>query len=190
MADVDFELLSDPSEHALVFSIAEQNFAIAADFIEQIVELPRIFDVPSADSALLGLADHAGHPIPVVDIAPFLNLDADGVDDFRHGLLVNHNGLRIMLAIEAVVVLRELAGEPDVKVPPQYQSAGFVERCCEMPMIDYYPGQGVSEVEADGETVTAPQSQAVRKRSRKVVVLNVPQLLIAVQSAASARSAS
>jgi len=205
MADVDLELQHDlssleqkmwdsatlapeqASRHALVFSIAEQNFAIAADFIEQIVELPKFTDVPSAGSTLLGLADHAGQPIPVVDIAPLLNIES-GTDIFRHGLLLNHKGLKVMLAIETVVVLRELSKERGCAPPPRYQATGFVEYACELAIVDGLPD--ATEVSRAGSPDNARDSAAEKsgKESRKpVVVLNVSQLLKAVHSAATTR---
>ena len=204
MADVDFELQYDQSsverktwdsatlattmtsKHALVFSIAEQYLAIAADFIEQIVELPGIVGVPSAGSSLLGLADHAGHPIPVVDIAPMLNLDS-ALDDFRHGLLLNHKGLRVMLAIETVVVLRELSNEQGIELPASYQAVGFAQYACEFTNVDAY----TSHASRTGKAVLQSSADTDGKPSAPlVVVLDVPQLLTAVQHVAAERPAS
>lgn len=205
MADVDFELRCDPSslerktwdsaalapnqtsKHALVFSIAEQNFAIATDFIEQIVELPGVEPVPAAASTLLGLADQSGKPIPVVDIAPLLSLDS-ALDGFRHGLLLNHKGLRVMLAIESVVVLRELTKEQDIEVPASYRATDFAEYACELTLVDDYTNQSVAGPANQGDTGSAG-ALAGKLATRLVVVLDVPKLLIAVQNAATMKPA-
>ena len=207
MADVEFEMQYDPSslerkswdsatlepnqtsKHALVFSIAEQNLAIAADFIEQIVELPRVLTVPSAGSGLLGLADHAGLPIPVVDIAPLINLDS-AIDDFRHGLLLNHKGLRVMLAIEAVVVLKELSIDEDIKLPASYQSAGFAQYACALTNANAYPTQSDRADEAALPDPDSMSAQPGKPATSLVIVLDVPKLLAAVQNAATARPVS
>ena len=116
MADVDFELRPDnqsspkcrvwdaellepssPGRYALVFSLTGHNFAIAADFVEQIVELPAIVNVPSASAVLLGLTGSAGQPVPVVDIAPLLRLQSPGLQGLRHALLLNHKNTKICL---------------------------------------------------------------------------------------------
>ncbi len=203
MADVEFELRCDPSslerktwdsaalaadqtsKHALVFAIAEQNFAIAADFIEQIVELPGITRVPTAGSTLLGLADQSGKPIPVVDIAPLLGLDSV-LDGFRHGLLLNHKGLRVMLAIESVVVLRELAKEQNTEVPSDYQATEFAEYACELTHVDDYTSQLVAGAASQDN---GPDAQSGNSTVKRVVVLNVPQLLMAVANAATIKPA-
>ena len=207
MADVEFEMQCDPSslerkswdsatlepnqtsKHALVFSIAEQNLAIAADFIEQIVELPKVLTVPSAGSGLLGLADHAGLPIPVVDIAPLINLDS-AIDDFRHGLLLNHKGLRVMLAIEAVVVLKELSIDEDIKLPASYQSAGFAQYACALSNTNAYPTQSDRADEAAMQDPDSIGAQPGKPATSLVIVLDVPKLLAAVQNAATARPVS
>jgi len=206
MADVDFELQRDASgleqktwnsaslateqtsKHTLIFSIAEQNFAIAADFIEQIVELPKIAEVPTAGSTLLGLADHDGQPIPVVDIAPLLNIES-GVDIFRHGLLLNHKGLKFMLAIEAVVVLRELSKEHRIELPTNYQATGFADYACELAIVDNY-NPSLSDATSDVGVPDTGRSVETGKPLRKpVVVLDVSELLVAVQKAATLRPA-
>ena len=207
MADVEYEMQYDPSslerkswdsatlepnqtsKHALVFSIAEQNLAIAADFIEQIVELPRVLTVPSAGSGLLGLADHAGLPIPVVDIAHLINLDS-AIGDFRHGLLLNHTGLRVMLAIEAVVVLKELSIDEDIKLPAGYQSAGFAQYACTLTNANAYPTQSDRADEAALPDPDSMGAQPGKPATSLVIVLDVPKLLAAVQNAATARPVS
>ena len=208
MADVEFEMQYDPSslerkswdsatlepnqtsKHALVFSISEQNLAIAADFIEQIVELPKVLTVPSAGSGLLGLADHAGLPIPVVDIAPLINLDS-AIDDFRHGLLLNHKGLRVMLAIEAVVVLKELSIDEDIKLPASYQSAGFAQYACTLTNANAYSTKSDRADEATAlQDLDSKGAQKSKSATPVVIVLDVPQLLAAVQNAAAARPVS
>lgn len=196
MADVDLELQSKPSsseprhkvwdsasiapdytsQHALVFSIAEHRFAIAADYIEQIVELPAIVDVPSAGATLLGLANHGGKPVPVVDVSPLLSLVSAGPEVFRHGVLLNYKGLRVMLAIEAVIVLRELSSESGGTLPAQYQRAGFAESVCDLAI-------GIDSVQHTADH-TAYLNTSSEKSNQRVVVLNVPKLLLAVRHAA------
>jgi chemotaxis signal transduction protein len=158
------------SRHALVFSIDSHDFAIAAEFIEQILELPGITEVPGAGATLLGLAEHAGRPVPVVDISPLLDAqqlgDAapSGVDSFRHGLLLNHNGVRVMLAIETVIVLKKVARDSDSPTP----------------LNEFAECIGVVQ---DEHTVISGGS-VDSSHERRVVVLDVPRLLVAVQLSA------
>ena len=206
MADVDFELRPDnpsspkrkvwdaelldssqPGNYALVFSLAGQHFAIAADYIEQIVELPAIVNVPSTHAALLGLTSTAGQPVPVVDIAPLLGLQSPGLQGLRHGLLLNHKCIKAMLAIESVVVLKELAEMSDNEPPIEYQSCGFIAYTCELPSGESFSvsAHGNSPANA-GSTDSSEEGVA----GTQVIVLEVPKLLSAVQLAVGQRPAS
>lgn len=215
MADVDFELRPDDpssfkkkvwdsellkpsqtSKYALVFSLANQNFAIAADFIEQIVELPAIIDVPSTGASLLGLSASAGQPVPVVDIAPLLGLKSPGLQSLRHGLLLNHKCMKVMLAIDSVVVLKELPDLSDSETPGTYQSCDFVSHACELPLADAFTastsGDAQSSAPVDAKAVEsgpADHAQAM-STARRVIVLEVPELMSAVQHATGQRPAS
>lgn len=159
--------LNPATQHALVFSMADRCYAIGAEFIEQIVELPRFTETPNVNPCLLGLTQHAGQPIPVLDISPLLNCRSEG---FRHGLLLNHNGLRVMLAIEAVVVLRDLANHARLEVPAEYLATGFVEYVCEL---------------SNDNAASIKDSDR-----RQVVVLEVPRLLAAIENGPVARAES
>lgn len=169
--------IENTSKHALVFSIDANDFAIAAEFIEQILELPGITEVPGAGATLLGLAEHAGRPVPVVDISPLLQRTGDsvagGVDNFRHVLLLNHNGVRVMLAIETVIVLKKVAKDGDT--PTQLNE--FAE----------YTGVVRDEHAALAGGIAA---DANGSSERRVVVLDVPRVLEAVQQSAMAGSVS
>lgn len=161
------------SKHALVFSIDANDFAIAAEFIEQILELPGITEVPGTGATLLGLAEHAGRPVPVVDISPLLDLQragdavAGGVDNFRHVLLLNHNGVQVMLAIETVIVLKKVAKDSDTPTPLNE----FAE----------YTGVVQDENTAIAGGIVAGANS---RGERRVVVLDVPRVLEAVQQSA------
>jgi hypothetical protein len=206
MADVDFELRPDnPSSptrkvwdaesletspsgsYALVFALAGQHFAIAADYIEQIVELPAIVNVPASDASLLGLTARAGQPVPVVDIAPLLGLQSPGVHGLRHGLLLNHQSLKAMLAIESVVVLKELPGMTDDELPIEYQSCGFVAYACGVPPGDTFSASAHGDTPENSGSGDAPEDSVT---GMQVLVLEVPQLLSAVQLAAGQGPAS
>jgi len=204
MADIDHEAQSDltqrmvwdsaslepldTGQHALVFSIAERNFAIAADYIEQIVELPRIVDVPLSGASLLGLADHGGKPVPVVNISPLLRLVSVGVEVFRHGLLLSHQGLRVMLAIEAVVVLRKLSSEFGGAPPAAYRTAGFADYICDLAIGDHATKRSAElDSGTDTDQNNPSASNTSDKSGEEVVVLNVPKMLTALQVTATQR---
>ena len=82
-----------------------------------------------------------------------------------------------MLAIEAVVVLKELSIDEDIKLPASYQSAGFAQYACALTNANAYSTKSDRADEATAlQDLDSKGAQKSKSATPVVIVLDVPQL--------------
>ena len=103
---------SENLQHTCVeMRLGGETFAVPLAHIREVLPFPPLFPVPGAPPAILGLVNHRGEPLLVVDLRPLLNLPQTGLmPDSR--LLVVEDGA------DSLGLYAEEAGEV-VGVPPE-----------------------------------------------------------------------
>jgi purine-binding chemotaxis protein CheW len=117
---------------ACLVKLAGSRFAVEVRYAREVVVFHEITLVPLAPPHLLGVVNLRGSVMPVVDVRPFLGLEAARATRETRGLVVESDGAQAAILIDEMEGLEPLEGlapagdGDDVRVPDF--SAGRLER--------------------------------------------------------------
>lgn len=121
------------NELALVFTLAGRRVALRTADLHSVVEIEHVTPIPSSPAWVLGLSALRSITLTVVDAAAAIGLAAPAMPDKgARSAIVNHDGHRYALVVDAIDDVAELLTEP-APVPgeagPGWQrvSEGLVE---------------------------------------------------------------
>jgi len=89
------------------FWLGARCFALDVALVGEVVVVDAITPVPKAHEALLGLFNLRGTPVPLVDAASVLALDARAEGTVTHALVIRRGDLVVALAIEKMEAVIE-----------------------------------------------------------------------------------
>jgi purine-binding chemotaxis protein CheW len=112
----------------LTFKVAEQLFAVPAEFVAEIIELPSVARVPHSPTALLGLANLRGAVLPLVSSRALLGLGEQTAprNDKTRAVVVEASS-PLALAVDSVDALVSVANR-DIEVSEAELGAAPGER--------------------------------------------------------------
>ena len=89
------------------FWLGARCFGLDVALVGEVVAVESVTPVPKAHDAVLGLFNLRGSPVPLVDAASVLELDARTVSKQTHALVVRHGDLVVALAIDRMEAVIE-----------------------------------------------------------------------------------
>ena len=95
---------------ACLVRLAGARFAVEVRFAREVVVFDEFTMVPLAPPHLLGIVNLRGSVMPLVDIRPFLGLEAAGAVLQHRALVVEYEGTQAALLIDEVEGLQPLDG--------------------------------------------------------------------------------
>jgi purine-binding chemotaxis protein CheW len=95
---------------ACLVQLVGTRFAVEVRFAREVIVLGEVTMVPLAPSHLLGVVNLRGSVMPLVDIRPFLGIEAARASRERRALVVEHAGTRAALLIDEVDGLEPFDG--------------------------------------------------------------------------------
>ena len=104
---------SPPGAHQgrmCVVELAGTRFAVEVRHAREVVVLDELTMIPLAPPHLLGVVNLRGSVLPLVDIRPFLGLEATGAIPEARALVVECDGVQAALLVDEVVGLEPLDG--------------------------------------------------------------------------------
>ncbi|MCI0407905.1 MAG: chemotaxis protein CheW [Acidobacteria bacterium] len=105
------QVLAKPLEEAptvtdtlelLVFSIARERYGIETAYILEVVSLPGLTPVPSAPPFVLGVVNHRGRILPVLDLRRLLGMAGHGIVEGSRVVAVQAGGMPFGIFADAV----------------------------------------------------------------------------------------
>ena len=110
------QMLAEPLE-ILVFSLAGERYAVDTAHVEDVVPLPEITPLPCTPSFVLGVVNHRGRILPVLDFRRLFDLSGEGIPEGARLVAAEAGGMRFALFADTVagivrVDMRELTPPP------------------------------------------------------------------------------
>lgn len=87
----------------LVVALGEETFVISLPFVVKIINPVEIFSLPDTQDYLLGIINHSGEIIPLVDLRRVLKLPAGGDSERRKYLICRHLEQKVAFTVDGVV---------------------------------------------------------------------------------------
>ena len=101
----------------LVFSLAGERYGVEAGHILEVVPLPELTPVPCTPPFVLGVINHRGRILPVLDLRRLLELGGQGVPAGSRVVAVEAGGMTFGIFAEAVAGTFRVASH-EVAPPP------------------------------------------------------------------------
>lgn len=102
----DIELIKDASgedqDRCLVFTIADQDYAIEINYVTEIIEMQPITIVPSLPSCMKGIINLRGAIIPLMDVRLRFGLEEQEHTDRTCIIVVDNDGVKVGMIVDAV----------------------------------------------------------------------------------------
>jgi len=92
----------DPKRSLVGFSVGDVEYAVSISSVREIVNALPITPVPNAPLAVLGVADHRGEVVPVIDLRARFGLPPVEIGPKRKWILVDVQGRTLGLAVDRV----------------------------------------------------------------------------------------
>ena len=110
------QTLAEPLE-LLVFSLAGERYAVDTAHVQDVVPLREITPLPCTPSFVLGVVNHRGRIVPVLDFRRLFGLSAEGVPEGARFVVAEAEGMTFALFADTVagitlVDLRDLTPPP------------------------------------------------------------------------------
>ncbi|OED44973.1 hypothetical protein AB833_00355 [Chromatiales bacterium (ex Bugula neritina AB1)] len=118
------------SDRALIFSLCGHNFAIPAGFVSKVGEVPAYTSVPASGQWFLGLVNHDGYPLPLVDARGFL-LKNRGSNVPTSAIWIESAHGRFLLAVEQIITLADLTQKERQIIVPDTCRQELIEYACQ-----------------------------------------------------------
>ncbi len=86
----------------VIFALGGERFAVDALHVMEALDLGRPTPVPGTPDSLLGVVNHRGRVLPVMDLRPQLVPGGAAGDELAHIIAVSVDGMRFGIAAETV----------------------------------------------------------------------------------------
>lgn len=90
----------------LLFHIRQEVYGVPVEHVRSVSTLQRITPIPGVPSFYLGLCNHGGTILSVLDLIPFFSIDSTTQDPYGHLIVLAGAGLSIAVAVHDVVEVR------------------------------------------------------------------------------------
>jgi purine-binding chemotaxis protein CheW len=101
------------------FTVANEEYGIRIDRVQEIVRMPEITHLPQTESWIKGVINLRGSIIPVLDLREKFGLSGQGVYTERTRVIViNQNDRQIGLIVDTVSQVLEIS-EDGIEPPPE-----------------------------------------------------------------------
>ena len=94
----------------LSFFLADEKYALEAEYVERVIALKRFTDLPCTPDFILGIINVLGKILAIIDIKKLFNLPDKGITNLNRVIIVKYKG------IEFGVLTDEIIGREDVAV--------------------------------------------------------------------------
>lgn len=101
----------------LVFSLAGERYGIETAHVLEVIPLRELTPVPGTPSFVLGVVNHRGRILPVLDFRRLLNLAGQGVPEGSRVVVVEAGGMTFGIFTDAVAGTMQ-AGAHELASPP------------------------------------------------------------------------
>ncbi len=102
----------------LAFSLAGERYAIEAASVREVMPLRDLTPVPCTPPTILGVVNHRGRILPVLDFRKLLDLNGQGVGEKRWVVVVDAEGMTFGIGAEAVMGTIRIQAS-DLAPPPR-----------------------------------------------------------------------
>ncbi|MFI5295995.1 MAG: chemotaxis protein CheW [Thermodesulfovibrionales bacterium] len=113
----------------VVFGIGKELYGVGIGFVQEIVRVPEVTEVPDAPPFLEGVINLRGKVIPIIDLRKRLRLDGKDKTKSTRVLVTENEGSKgglVGLLVDFVSEVRKVQSD-DVEDPPEMVSAVGVE---------------------------------------------------------------
>lgn len=111
----------------ILFRCQEQEFAVAIEQIEKVLLYENPTRIPDTNPVLLGLIQHEGKQVPVLDTTARLFQEKLVSNDNTKIILVRWKGKKLGLAVENVTIVREFSIAAKEKEANQLASTRYIK---------------------------------------------------------------
>ncbi len=102
LEDFGDSFTTDDKQQFVTFLLAEEEYGIAIDRVQEIIELPRLTKLPNTPHFVLGLMNLRGAVVPVVDLRRKFQLDVGEASKFTVVIVVEVGGRLMGLVVDSV----------------------------------------------------------------------------------------
>ena len=86
----------------LVFSLAGSRYAVETAYVQEVIPLRGVTPVPCTPSFILGVMNHRGRILPLLDLGRVFGLTGEGVAEGGRGIVVEARGMTFGIFADAV----------------------------------------------------------------------------------------
>ncbi len=120
------ETIGSAENRYLVFTIAEQEYAIEINFVIEIIEVLPTTRVPFLPECMKGIVNLRGNIIPIMDVRLRFGLEEAEYTDRTCLLVIDNDGVQLALVVDSV---KEVANIPENMrmIPPSMGDIGSAQ---------------------------------------------------------------
>jgi purine-binding chemotaxis protein CheW len=147
----------DPQKSLVGFVVGDVGYAVPISAVKEIINPVMLTELPHAPRSVVGVADHRGEVVPVVDLRIRFGLPAGGDASRSKWILVDVQGRTVGLVVDQVTEVFGTGGA-ELRKPPML-GGGEAERG--ILGVTSHEGRLTFVLEVDRfDTLTAPLEQA------------------------------
>lgn len=122
------EIVEEDMQHGryLTFSLEKEEFGIAINYVNEIIGMQKINDIPEVSSFVKGIINLRGSIIPVIDMRIKFKKQPCEYDDRTCIVIVNINGISAGLIVDKVSEVLNI-DDSEIAPPPDFRT-GFQNR--------------------------------------------------------------
>ncbi|HEX2938459.1 MAG TPA: chemotaxis protein CheW [Ruminiclostridium sp.] len=119
------ELVEEDMQHGryLTFSLEKEEFGIAINYVNEIIGMQKINDIPEVSSFVKGIINLRGNIIPVIDMRIKFKKQPCEYDDRTCIVIVNIGGISAGLIVDKVAEVLNIE-DSEIAPPPDFRT-GF-----------------------------------------------------------------
>ena len=102
------------NETILTFKLGESNFALSVNNIVRVEQAAAVTKVPNLPPHVLGLLNHHGVLIPVIDIRPALAMEALPLRPNNQFIIINRNSQLLAIVTDKIIGLTSYVTDTDL----------------------------------------------------------------------------
>jgi purine-binding chemotaxis protein CheW len=106
-----------PLVEIVTFSLGPESFAIEAALVRDVVRLTSLTPVPGTPDFVLGVVNHRGEILMVVDLRKLLGLERPGITDLSRIVVLGEERAEFGLLVDSTRELRSI-GRAEILAPP------------------------------------------------------------------------
>ncbi len=110
----------------LTFSLEKEEYGIAINFVNEIIGMQKINDIPEVSSFVKGIINLRGNIIPIIDMRLKLKKQPAEYDDRTCIVIVDINGISAGLIVDKVAEVINI-DDDQISPPPDFRT-GFQNR--------------------------------------------------------------